>query len=90
MIEWDSEGAHSSLSVLGSLCGAWKSYLFSPARLLWVKTLFEIPPDRIFGRGGSMPIATLGDAGEGWREGCSVRDMVKARGDGVEEYRQGG
>jgi hypothetical protein len=35
-----------------------------------------------------MLIATLGDAGEGRGEGCSVGDMVKAGGMGWEEYRQ--
>jgi hypothetical protein len=90
MIERDSEGTtHSSLSVLGSLCGAWKSYLFSPARLLWVKMRFQIRPDRIFGRGGRMPISTLGYAGEDWGEGYSVEDMAKERRMGWEEYRHG-
>jgi hypothetical protein len=92
IIERDSEEAHSSLSALGSLCGAWKSYLFSPARLLWVKTRFQIRPDRIFGRGGRMLVATLGDAGKGWGKGSSVGAMVKARKLGWREYRhwQGG
>jgi hypothetical protein len=35
-----------------------------------------------------MPIARLGEAGEGRGEGCSVEDMVKAGRMGWEEYRQ--
>ena len=37
-----------------------------------------------------MRIVTLGDAGEGQGEGCSVEDMVKAGRMGWEEYRRGG
>jgi hypothetical protein len=65
--------------VLGSLSGAWKLYLFSPARLPWVKVRLLICPDRIFGRGGRIPIGTLGSLEEEWGEEYSVEDMVRTR-----------
>ena len=55
-----------------------------------MKTRFEIRLEQIFGRGGSMPIARLGEAGEGRVEGCSVGDMVKAERMVWGEYRLGG
>ena len=65
--------------MLGSLSGAWKSYLFSPARLQWVNTRFLIRPDLIFGRGGSFPIATLEGAGKELGEEYSAENMVRIR-----------
>ena len=44
-----------------------------------MKMRLRIDPDRIFGRGGSVLTATLGEAGEGWGTEHSAEDMVNAR-----------
>jgi hypothetical protein len=74
--------------MLGSSLGAWKSSLFSPARLLWVKTRFLVCKDRIFGRGGSVPFVTLGSAGEELGGEGSEKDMAGRR--MRRKYRWGG
>ena len=50
---------------------------------------FRICPDRIFGRGGSIPFEILGGEGEEWGEGYSAEDMARARRMGG-KYRRGG
>ena len=47
-----------------------------------MKTSFLIGPDRISGRGGSIPLETLGISGEEWGEEYFVEDMEGTRGMG--------
>ena len=55
-----------------------------------MKVRLRICRDRIFGRGGKIPIATLGSLEEEWGEEWSVEDMVRTRREGGGGgYRQG-